>query len=239
MFRGITPEDAPSRTAIALRTQAHNFLRIALNSDDRMFQEKYLNAAREVLAEMEVAIEKARIENSADANNDLWSPPSWSICPSESDAEHERESSDSEEEDEELEEDEESERADEEGDDESEEDRQWGEEEEDKGGEEEEWDINNGENGSTPPATDPLLTHYFTNGPGKPGLTAMKDVAADKRVNLQHNLDIRVYARLMELFEIESRYRLDICNAEQASREKAARENLAELKVSKLVSEPI
>jgi hypothetical protein len=229
MSRGITQENVPFRIAVSLRTQAHSFLRLALNSDDREVQKKYLNAAREVLAKMEVVIEKVRSQNLAEASSD-----------SDSESKHDSKSEDDEEGVEDFDKEEESGDVDEERNDESEED--WG-DEDNEDSEEEEWDINNGEISLTPPPTKQRFeTHYFVNGPGKQGL--FKDAAPVEPVNLQHktaanNLDIRVYARLMELFEIESRHRLEKCNTEQALRIKVATESLAELNMSKLVSDPI
>jgi hypothetical protein len=236
MSRGASPEGAPFGTAIALRTQAQHFLRLALNSDDRIVQKKHLSSAREVLAEMEVAIGKARVENLAKASADLDLKREND---SESDAESDINSVGRE-----REEDEDNELLDQEGDNENEEDQQWGEDADQASSEEEEWDINNGENTNTPPTTeDPFLIHYFTNGPGKgkPDLTDMKYTTAGQGVNMPipqnpatNNLDVRVYARLMELFEIESRRRLSLCN--ELSREKAAREGLAGFNMSTDVS---
>jgi hypothetical protein len=237
MSRGTTPQAVPSETIIALHTQAHSFLRLALDSDDRLVQERYFDAAREMLVQMDVVTERARVENSAETNEDDSDP----------DAEHESDSEDFGDEGERNEEHEESAEADAEADEEglgeSEQDQQW-DEGEDKGSGEEEWDINNGEDNSTPlTAENPFFTHYFINGPAiKPGLSAMKHTAAGKPVDFQpnlapKNLAIRVYARMMELFEIESRHRMNLCNFEYASREKANRENLAKLNLS-LVSEP-
>lgn len=182
---------------------------------------------------MDVVTERARIEASAETSEDDSDP----------DAEHESDSEDFEDEGEGSEEREESGDADEEGLGEGEQDQQCDEGENNSNGEEE-WDINNGEDSSTPPAAEnPFLTHYFINGPAiKPGLSTMKHTAAGKSVDFQPNLApkilaIRVYARMMELFEIESRHRMNLCNFEYASREKATRENLAKLNLS-LVSEP-
>jgi hypothetical protein len=233
MSRGTTSEAVPTETIIALYNQAHSFVRLALNSDDRLVQERYFDAARKMLAQMDVVIEGARISNSAEANGDPAT-------------EHESDSEDFGDEGEEG--DDHKERADADADEqglgESEQDQQWDEGEDNSSGEEE-WDINNGEESSTPPAAeDPVLTHYFVNGPAiKPGLPAMKHIATGELVDYQanlapKNLAIRVYARMMEIFEIESRHRMNLCNVEYASREKATQEKLAKLNLSKLVSEP-
>lgn len=60
----MTSKGAPLSTAIAQsRTQAHDFLRLALNSDDSLVQNKYLHAAKEVLIEIEIATELAKSTN--------------------------------------------------------------------------------------------------------------------------------------------------------------------------------
>lgn len=211
MLRGIAPEDAPFSSAIALRTQAQNFLRLALDSDDRPLQGKYLDAAREALTEMEIAIERSRIDSlkGIDARFPCIDLASENANQMEIKNEH-----NSDDEDEEYDSDEEEEISSE-----CEEDQEWG-KEDDRGSEEEEWDINNGENSSqSPEKEDPQLTHYFANGPGenKPDMTTLAGIHVDRPVQQTiqvSNLDVRVYARMMELFEIESRHRMSICNSE-------------------------
>lgn len=225
MTRGTTPEDMTFSDAIALRTQAHNFLRLALDSDDNSVREKYFNATREVLAEMERVIESSekpgqiKVENGSDRGVE---------------SEEEEHNSDEEEEEEERRKSE------------SEEDQQWG-EGNDQSSEEEEWDSSNGENDSRSSAVeDSLLAYSFANGAGKsePDLTAVDNITHGTFVNLssqrttqESNLDVRVYARMMELFEIESRHRMSICNIEWALHK--ARDDFARSDTPKQVSNPV
>ncbi|KAE9964761.1 hypothetical protein EG328_010211 [Venturia inaequalis] len=215
-------------TAIALRNQAHNFLRLALDSDDRSVREKYLNAAREALAERELAIERSRLDNFEDIHINFPEAGLMSENASQISIE------DDEVEGEESDENEESDSAEEQGDGESEEDQEWG-ENDDEESEEEEWDVNNGKNSSKCPSPS---THYFANGPGKnePDLiTPGTRIGLPAQETIQvSNLEVRVYARMMELFEIESRHRLNICNSEYALQQ--ARYDFAQLNMSKQVS---
>lgn len=50
-----------------LRARAHNFLRLALNADDRDTQDRYLAAAREVLEQMEDTFDRMRLDTPEDA----------------------------------------------------------------------------------------------------------------------------------------------------------------------------
>lgn len=216
-------------TAITLRNQAQYYLRLALDSDDRPVREKHLNAAREVLAEMETEIERSRIDNLEGIDVAFPETALASGVDGQIETEDESESEDGNE-DAENESDGNGESDGLEEPIEIEGDQYW-EDEDDEESEEEEWDINNGEDSSQPPSMkEPCLTHYLANGPG----TNKPEQPAPRAVQVS-NLDVRVYARMMELFEIESRHRMSICNTEYALHQ--ARDEFAQLELSKQVSD--
>lgn len=223
--RDMTSKGAPLSTAIAQsRTQAHDFLRLALNSDDSLVQNKYLHAAKEVLIEIEIATELAKSTNLKELSPHATESDFENKDRDQFKIKAEKGCEDDEEEEEEN-------GSLYESDIDSDEEQQWSDDEEegDDSSKEEEWDVNNGANTSiSTPRGNPLLIHYFTNGPGKIHLdmTTVRCAAHNTCMDLPveqsyavKNLDVRVYAHMLELFEIESRHRLNLCYAEHNSRE--------------------
>ncbi|QDS69438.1 hypothetical protein FKW77_005467 [Venturia effusa] len=221
MSRETSPANRTFSTQTSRRAEAQNFLRLAFDSDDRRLQGIYLNAARQILAEMESEVDKSRIDGlGRDESRSLErDPPRGGSTKMESKDEndddgfgeaqppHGRESDS----------------AEERSTSESEEDRQWRQDDYPHS-EEEDWDVNNGESSArSPPAEEPPLAH---SDKFKQDLHSHNDSTTPNRFNLPvqeilrvSNMDVRVYARMMELFEIESRHRLSICNSEQALHE--------------------
>ncbi|TID23521.1 hypothetical protein E6O75_ATG03157 [Venturia nashicola] len=212
-------------TAITLRNQAQYFLRLALDADDRPVREKYIHAAREVLAEMEREIEISRNDCSKEIDRNSRETELASGNAGQMKIKHDSESEDNDDDGQYVSyEDDESDDSERRGDCESEEDQQWTEENDTES--DEERDLDNGEDSSQPPIVDePCLAHYLTNGPGK-----NKAESAQGAIHI-NNLDVRVYARMMELFEIESRHRMSVCNSEYALLR--ARDDFARLEMSK------